>query len=181
MPDEKPPPTRGRVFQETQRVVLDLREPPTREEAGLEPGRSALIVEREPGGMLDVSFTLPNGEVLAVPAIGVVLSTSSTAPADGPVESITVNRAADDLDEARAALIDGAKALGIDTAEVERYFAGVVPGSRVGYVFRGPRVGYLHAEVEVRHDPAHGPDAEVDYTLDWGSMLGPRTAAPGSG
>lgn len=168
--NESSPPVAER-FRRTQRVVLDLREPPTREEAGLVDGEATLIVERDPGGMLDVSFSLPNDEVLAVPAIGVVLTTAPGGEPDGPVESITVNRAAGDLAEARAALLADADVLELDAAEIDRYFAGVSRGDRVRRVFQARPVGYIRVDVEVRHDPANGAHADIDYKLDWGSAV----------
>lgn len=170
MPDDDGPATQGEVFQRTQRVALDLREPPTREETGVVAGRNSFIVERSGEAMLDVSLTLPDGTVLAVPAIGVVFSAAPGAGPDAPVERIVVNRVEESLDEAKAAVRAGAEALGIDPADVDSYFADVGSGERVKQVFGEARIGYLRAEIEIRHDP-DGTRTAVDYLLSWGSML----------
>lgn len=165
-------PTTGQRFQESQSVVLDLREPPTREEAGIAEGRNSLVVDRRPGGdPLRTSFTLPDGKVLEVPAVGVILAAAPAAGPGAPVETLTVNRAAEDLAAAHEAVRADAATLGIDAAEVDAFFGAVRPGTRVQKVFTGQRIGYLRAEVEVSHDPANGPFAELGYKLNWGSMF----------
>lgn len=166
------PATRGEEFQRTQRVALDLREPPTRAEAGIEDGRGSLIVERRGAEPLDVELTLPNDAVLALPAIGVVFSAPPDDPA-GPVESVTVNRTAASLAEARDMVLGDARALGIDAADVERHFGAARPAAT--RVFRGARIGYLLPEVEVRHDAS---GVAVDYTLIWGNTLDPAAPSP---
>ncbi|HEV2890469.1 MAG TPA: hypothetical protein VGX28_08840 [Frankiaceae bacterium] len=172
MPADNGTATAADRFRAEQRVELDLRTPPSREEAGLADGSGTLIIERESERMLDVSLTLPNGAVLEVPAFGVVLSTSVDAAPDGPVESITVNRRVDDLATARAALVANAPTLALDAAEVGAFFDGVQPGPRETRVFASAGVGYLRIDVEVRHDPLNGEHVTIDYKLDWGSAAG---------
>jgi hypothetical protein len=158
-------------FQRSQRVVLDLTEPPTREEAGLVDGKDTLIVERDGDRPLDVAFTLPGGERLAVPAIGVVFATGVTGGTGGPVESITVNRVVDDVAAARAAVLADAARLNIPEDKVTAAFGRLQAGEPVQLAFEGSLVGYLRPAVEVRHQPGQGTGVEVHYSLDWGSML----------
>lgn len=170
MRTDDPPATNGARFQESQRVELDLREPPTREEAGIADGRGSLLVQRDPGRMLDVTFHLPNGNVLKVPATGVLLATGPGADPAGPVESINVNRPVDDVAAAREAALADAGVLGFDAREVAAFFDGVTAGTAFTRVFER-RVGYLHASLDVRHDPVNGAHADLLYTFAWGSAV----------
>lgn len=163
----------GAVFQSSQRVVVDLRVPPSREQVGVATGRNSFIVERTSSRMLEVSFTLPGGQVLSVPAIGVVFSAAPAAgPAPQPVERIIVNRVEQTVHAARTAVREDAAVLGLDAAAIDDYFAQGRPGEPVHRVFGPSRLGYLRVEVEVRRLFAHDRTA-IDYMFSWGSMLRP--------
>jgi hypothetical protein len=76
-------------------VRLDLREPPTREEAGFAEGRNSLILERV-GDAIDVELTLPTG-VLKTKAFGVnLLGPLGEAPG-GRAFEVRLNRRLPDI------------------------------------------------------------------------------------
>lgn len=110
-------------------IRLDLREAPTREEAGFAEGRNSIIFERV-GDAIDVEIELPEG-VLKLDAFGVVLA-GPRGP-DGQrsgegVELVVVNRAVPDVAAVRDALVAEAPLLGLDATEV-RDWAERVGGS----------------------------------------------------
>lgn len=148
---------------------LDLREPVTREEAGVLRGRPGAIIERAGADrFLDVELTLPGGVVLDVPAIGVVFANQVGEPVDAPVQNITINGVADDLAAARSAVERVVPVLGLDGRVVEDFFDGLRPGEAFGSnrVLVGPPIGYLMPEVEIMYK---GPDRRVviNYYLSW--------------
>ena len=152
------------LFDETQQVHVDLTEPPTREEVGIEPGRSTCIVERSGGDrFLDVELTLPGGGVLDVPAIGVVFTGEGD---DALPTQIIVNAVAADVAAAQRAVNRVVALLGLDQAEVDDFFS-IDPSRTTNRVFTGKPVGYVRLpEVEVF---LRGPDRRVavNDTLSW--------------
>ena len=151
-------------FDDTQQVHVDLSEPPSREELGIEPGRSTYVVERSGGDrFLDVELTLPGGGVLDVPAIGVVFTGESD---DALPTQIIVNAVEPDAAAAQRAVNRVVVLLGLDQAEVDDFF-GRDPSRTTTRVFTGKPVGYVRLpEVEVF---LRGPDRRVavNYTLSW--------------
>lgn len=155
-------------FEQTQQVHLDLRQPITRAEVGVRPGDPGYIVERAgEERFLDVELTLPGDGVLAVPAIGVVFANDVTAPDDGPIQEIVVNRVEPDLVAAEEALLAAVPLLALQRGQVEEFFARQRGDDGLdSSVFLGARLGYLTPEVEVFY---RGPERRVaiNYTLTW--------------
>lgn len=156
-------------FRQTQEVHLDLREPVTREEVGVAAGEPDFILERGGGDrFLDVELTLPGGQVLDVPAIGVVFANDVGDPRDAPVQNIIVNSVAEDVPSARAAISAAAPVLGLDAAAVDRFFERLRESKTEdsGRVFDGKPVGYLRPTVEVFYRGSERRVA-INYSLAW--------------
>jgi hypothetical protein len=83
-------------------VRLDLREPPTREEAGFAEGRNSLILERV-GDAIDVELTLPTG----------VLKTDAF--------EVRLNRRLPDIGAVPTELLEEADVLGLEAAEIQAF------------------------------------------------------------
>jgi hypothetical protein len=98
-------------------VRLDLRELPTREEAGFAEGRNSLILERV-GDAIDVELTLPTG-VLKTEAFGVVLAGPVGETAADHAAEVVLNRRPPDIDALRSELMEEAEVLGLDAAEIQ--------------------------------------------------------------
>ena len=151
-------------FDDTQQVHVDLTEPPSREDVGIEPGRSTYIVERSSGDrFLDVELTLPGGVVLDVPAIGVVFTGEGD---DALPTQIILHAAEPDAAASRRAVDRVVSVLGLEQAEVDDFFSRD-PSRTTTRVFTGKPVGYVRLpEVEVF---LRGPEESVavNYTLGW--------------
>jgi hypothetical protein len=97
-------------------VRLDLREPPTREEAGFAEGRNSLILERV-GDAIDVELTLPTG-VLKTEAFGVNLLGPLGETAGDRADQVGLNRRLPGLDAVQSELLEEAEVLGLDADEI---------------------------------------------------------------
>ncbi len=156
-------------FEQTQEVHLDLREPVTREEVGVAPGEPGLILERAGGDrFLDVELTLPGGQVLDVPAIGVVFANDAGDPREAPVQNIIVNSVTEDVPSARAAVTAAVPVLGLDARAVDSFFDRLREGKGEdsGRVFLGPPLGYLRPSVEIFYRGSERRVA-INYELSW--------------
>ena len=165
-------------FEKTQQVHLDLREPVTRDEAGVAPGERAYIVERAGGDrFLDVELTVPGGQVLDVAAIGVVFAGPGQPPGTG-LDKIVVNGVAEDLPAAQDAVEVVVSVLGLDADEVRRFFERVRPGkdSRDQTVLIGAPRGYLRPVVEVFYRGSEDR-LTINITLSWDPVA---EAVPGT-
>ncbi len=163
------------------RVLIDLREPPTKEDLAISPTRNSLIIERERGRMLEVEVVLPNERTLKVPAIGVVFTSApgTESVRSAPIESIKLNRVVADPADAREAVLADAPILDLDPEDIRSVFDGRRPSEPIQRVFESRVLAYLVVSVEVRHNPDNTPaTVAIDYTIDWGSMLGPRSPSP---
>lgn len=164
---------RAERFEETQQVHLDLRDPLTREEAGIPERLNTLIVERAGGDqMLDVEFLLPKGKRLDVPAIGVVFSAAPGAPDGGQPEEIVVNRVEPTLAQAEPALRAAAEEFGFDPALVGQFVRSArdARGEPAGYTTRSfplRRLDYLLVEMNARAYPDRD-QVQINYMFYWG-------------
>lgn len=144
-------------------VRLDLREPPTREEAGFAEGRDSLIIERV-GEAIDVEIVLPAG-VLRTEAFGVVLSGS---PAQTTVEHarlVVLNRRLPDLEAVQAELLEEADVLALDPREIQEFVGqvGNPPTHSDRRVLIGSPATPPEIDVEVRY--GSGGDWILNYNL----------------
>lgn len=160
--DRSPGPSAATANPAADVVRLDLAAPPSRAAAGIDDGRDSLILERV-GEALDVTITLPEGEVLRVPAVAVNIF---TRPGGGPVELVVVNRRLEDAAAVRDALLTDAGSLRLAPADVEAWFARA-GGAASSRVLTGSPLGYLVPEVSVRQDPGEGADYLVNYSFSW--------------
>ena len=106
-------------------IRLDLRQPPTREQAGFADGRDSVIFERV-GPSIDVEITLPGG-LLRTDAFGVVLSEPPGGSTDGRARTIVLNRRLPDLAAVQRELLEQAPALGMDPAKINAFVDRVRP------------------------------------------------------
>jgi hypothetical protein len=137
-------------------VRLDLREPPTREEAGFAEGRNSLILERV-GDAIDVELTLPTG-VLKTDAFGVnLLGPLGDAPG-GRAFEVGLNRRLPDVGAVRTELLEEADVLGLDPADIELFAdeVGNPPSDTDNRVLTGTHPQPPEASVEVRYSNAGG-------------------------
>lgn len=111
-------------------IRLDLRQPPTREQAGFAEGRRSVIFERV-GPSIDVEITLPGG-LLRTDAFGVVLSEPPGGSADGRARTIVLNRRLPDLAAVQRELLEEAPVLGLDPANIQAFVDDVRPTPRGG-------------------------------------------------
>lgn len=104
-------------------VRLDLRDPPTREEAGFAEGRNSLILEQV-GDAIDVEILLPGDRVLRTEAFGVGLSGPlglRAGESADRLESVLLNRRLPDLDAVSTELREEADALGLDPKDIQAF------------------------------------------------------------
>lgn len=145
-------------------VRLDLRDPPTREEAGFAVGRNSLILERV-GDSIDVEITLPTG-VLRTDAFGVVLSGPlGLGPDDRADRALLVilNRRLPDVDAVRSELLEEADVLGLDPADIEAFAdqVGNPPSRSDNRVLSATSPRSPEVSVEARHS------SSGDWTLNY--------------
>jgi hypothetical protein len=143
-------------------VRLDLREPPTREEAGFAEVRNSLILERV-GDAIDVEITLPTG-VLKTEAFGVVLAGPVGETAADHAAEVALNRRPPDLDAVRTELMEEAEVLGLDTAEIRAFIdqVGTPPNASDNEVLTGRSPQEPAIYVEARYD-----ETEQDWGLNY--------------
>jgi hypothetical protein len=137
-------------------VRLDLREPPTREEAGFAEGRNSLILERV-GDAIDVEITLPGG-VLKTEAFGVnLLGPLGEAPG-GRAFEVGLNRRLPDVGTVRTELLEEADVLGLDPADIQLFAdeVGNPPSDIDNRVLAGTHPQPPEIPVEVRYSNAGG-------------------------
>ena len=111
-------------------IRLDLREPPTFEQAGFAEGRDSVIFERV-GPFIDVEITLPGG-LLRTDAFGVILSGPPGETPDHVATQVVLNRTLPDLAAVQRELLEEAPALGLDPAKVQAFVDNVRPTPRGG-------------------------------------------------
>lgn len=162
-------------FQRTNQVHLDLREPLTRQRAGIAEGRNSVIVEPGPDQILDVRFLLPEGKTLDVPAIGVVFSSPPgqiTAPPEVQPEKIVVNRVEPNLAQTESALRRAAEKFGFDPEPMQRFIRAARqaqgPGGlpQVTRAFHAQQIGYLWLSMNARFES--DDSIQINYKLYWG-------------
>lgn len=145
----------------------DLARPPSREELGMQPGRSFMDVSCDQG--FQVTLTLPDNVDIGVTARRVNAdSHSAVNPETGPPTTVDVHSVALDTDEAVQLATDLAARLGIDAGPVQSWRLQVedTPADNVDSPFLRNRVGYLTAEMQVQHLGASG-NSYVHLILSW--------------
>jgi hypothetical protein len=151
-------------------VRLDLREPPTREEAGFAEGRNSLILERA-GEAIDVEITLPTG-VLRTDAFGVVISGPLGETAGDRAVLVVLNRRLPDLDAVQAELLKEADVLGLDAQDISSFVdqVGTPPSDTDNQVLIGDNAQAPEAYVEVRYSNA-GEGWVLNYSFSFPGPL----------
>ena len=146
-------------------VRLDLREPPTREEAGFADGRDSLVLERV-GEAIDVEITLPSG-VLKTEAFGVVLSGLPGQTQTDAARMVVLNRRLADIDAVRSELLEEADVLGLDPAAIQSFAeqVGDPPSDTDNRVLNADPARLPQAYVEVRHSSAEGWVLTYSFTF----------------
>ena len=133
-------------------VRLDLREAPTREEAGLRPGERDLVLSRV-GEALDVELQLAGG-TLSLEAFRVNLGGPLGEPDPSYAETVLVNVRAGGTAAVRDLLSGQALLLGLDAEQVRDWAAGAAIPERRGNRFFRSAATEPAIEVEVRSDRA---------------------------
>jgi hypothetical protein len=147
-------------------VRLDLREPPTREEAGFAEGRNSLLLERV-GDAIDVEITLPTG-VLKTDAFGIVLAGPTGETAGDYAVEVVLNRRLPDLDAVRTELLEEAEVLGLDAAEIRGFVeqVGTPPSASDNRVLTSKSPQEPAIYVEARYDETE-QDWGVNYSFSF--------------
>ncbi len=139
-------------------VAYDLTRPPSREDLGMQPGKSFMDVSCDEG--FEVSLTLPDGAQVSVTARRVNADSHSAAsPESGAPTTVDVHSVALDADEAVRLASGLADDLGIDAQPLQSWRAEVEGDGSAGNVdspFMRNQLGYLTAEMQVQHLAASG-------------------------
>ena len=141
-------------------VRLDLREAPTREEAGFRPGERDLVLSRV-GDAIDVELQLPGG-TLITDAFGVSIGGPVGVPDPSYAATVVVNARGGSTDDVRTTLRAQAGVLDIDAAQVDTWADGAGTPSRSGNRFFRATSTEPRIEVEVRHD-----ESSNSWTLNY--------------
>jgi hypothetical protein len=97
-------------------VTLDLTDPPSRADLGMQDGRESVILEREGGEEFDVTVVFRDGTRLTIPAV--TMGVYADDPGADPT-SVTVRRAGEGLPVVETALDEAVSDLGVDRAEAD--------------------------------------------------------------
>lgn len=148
-------------------VRLDLRDPPTREEAGFAEGRNSLILERV-GDAIDVEVLLPGDRVLRTEAFGVDLAGPlGLRPGESAdrLRSVLLNRRLPDLDAVSTELMEEADALGLDPKDIQAFVnqVGSTPSDSDNRVLTASPATPPAIDVEVRY--GSGGDWILSYSF----------------
>lgn len=148
-------------------VRLDLRDPPTREEAGFAEGRNSLVIERV-GEAIDVEIVLPDDRLLRTEAFGVDLSGPlGLRPGESAdhLHRVLLNRRLPDLDAVSAALMEEADALALDPKDIQDFVeqVGNPPSDNDSRVLVGAPAAPPAIDVEVRY--GSGGDWILSYSF----------------
>lgn len=146
-------------------VRLDLREAPTRQEAGFRPGDQDLVLSRV-GDAIDVELELPEGTV-RLDAFRVNLRGGPDGqPEPSYAERVLVSVRTGDTESVRDQLSRNAAPLQLDPAEVQDWAAGAPTPDRSGnQLFRSAAVEPL-IEVEVRSGPEQTWTINYSFSFD---------------
>lgn len=143
-------------------VRLDLRDAPTREEAGFAEGRDSLVLERV-GDAIDTEVVLPGG-TLRLDAFGVVLSGAPGERAVERVGLVVLNRRLPGRSAVAEALAAEAELLGLDRAAVERWADEPAAADEPQRVFEGPQDAVPAVSAEAR--PSSSDDSwTINYVF----------------
>jgi hypothetical protein len=147
-------------------VRLDLREAPTREEAGFAEGRNSLTIQRV-GDAIDVEVVLPTG-VLKTDAFQVNLLGPPGEAAGDRATRVVLNRRLPDLAAVQSELQEEAEVLGLDPGEVDAFAEQVSspPSVADNRVLTGKGTGLPEIYVEARYDETE-QDWGVNYSFSF--------------
>ena len=151
---------------------LDLREAPTRDEAGFRPGERDLVLSRV-GETLDVELRLPGG-TLALDAFRVNLGGPLGDPDPSYAERVLINVRAGDTAAVRDLLTEQAPLLGLDPEQVQDWAARVATPDRRGNRFFRSAATEPAIEVEVRSEDA------ASWTVNYSFMFAQPPGAGGT-
>lgn len=156
MTSSSDPQTRGPLVAEDV-VRLDLRDPPTREEAGFADGRNSLILERV-GEAIDVEIVLPDDRVLRTDAFGVNLAGPLGETEGDRAVTILLNRRLPDLQAVETELLEEADALALDRTAISAFVdqVGSPPSASDNRVLTASPSQPPETVVEVRYSAAEG-------------------------
>lgn len=148
-------------------VRLDLRDPPTREEAGFAEGRNSLVLERV-GEAVDVEILLPGGRVLRTEAFGVDLSGPlGLRPGESAdrLHGVLLDRRLPDLDAVSRELMEEADALALDPRDIQAFVdqVGSPPSDSDNRVLTASPAAPPAIDVEVRY--GSGGDWILSYSF----------------
>jgi len=158
--DEPDPDEPSGPFVATDVARVDFREPLTREEAGLAPGRDSRIYERS-GDAIDVEVQLPGGGVLRTEAFGLVLAGPVGQDEPERVTELRLNVRRGDTADAAEALAEQASLLGLDPLAVQAWGAAPTPTDQV---FASPP-GTFSASVQARRSSGDASTWTLNYDL----------------
>lgn len=153
-------------------VRLDLREAPTREEAGFRPGERDLILSRV-GDAIDVELQLPAG-TLTLDAFRVNLGGAVGEADPSYAEEVLINVRAGDTAAVRDLLAEQAPVLGLDPEQVQDWAEGTPTPDRRGNRFFRSAATEPAIEVEVRSENAES------WTLNYSFMFAQPPGAAGT-
>jgi hypothetical protein len=147
-------------------VRLDLREAPTREEAGFAEGHNSLTIQRV-GDAIDVEVVLPTG-VLKTDAFQVNLLGPPGETAGDRATRVVLNRRLPDLAAVQSELQEEAEVLGLDPGEVDAFADQVSspPSATDNRVLTGKGSGLPEIYVEARYDETE-QDWGVNYSFSF--------------
>lgn len=151
---------------ESQRLRLDLREPLTREEAGLGSDRFSVSYDRRAPRFLDTELVLPEGEPLQLQAISATISSGGDGTTELPPERLLVVTVEPDVAAGERALTAAAERFAFPAAQVERVRAALRDGRTGATGFVETEVGYLRLTLDVRLSEADGR-VQLSYRFGW--------------
>lgn len=100
-------------------IVFDLREPFTRDVAGMEPGERFMPTHADPGEVIHARIILPDGSEFTVDAETVTVVSEGTGSESDPPSVIYLRRPSEPLPDAYEHLLDAADLLDLDRREID--------------------------------------------------------------
>lgn len=137
----------------TDDVVFDLREPFTRNVAGLEPGQRYLPRHADPGEVIRARVILPDNSEFTIDAATVTIVSEGTNQDDQP-SVIYLRRPAEPLPDAYEHLLQAADRLELDRAEIEGWHSEaitILDGSAPLGSTHSTRVWYRNEPIDEIH------------------------------
>jgi hypothetical protein len=156
---------------------FDLTHPPSRAEAGMVSGRSAVTYQRGDHSAFHVQVALPDGKEMALDTNLLTFdSYTQPHPESAPPVTMDVHHDARTLEEGRDRLQAAAQQFGMDAQPVEDWYtqaegprSGAEPEPKTGWL--ATRVGYLELAVQASSSPPvdrrPSDRTTVHYLLTW--------------